>query len=181
MGNKKKNKHKHMAHSYVRIWIHAVFGTKYREELIAPSIKQQVYQIIIDEVKGLDCSLLAINGMPDHVHILFLMNSQKSIADIMHQIKGGSSYQINQQGLVTGKFAWQVGYGAFSVSESGIEGVKTYIKKQEIHHRILSFKEEYERFLDLHGFILEKNGKTTNRNVYQFIRGLDELDKDTTE
>jgi len=145
-------------HSYVKIWVHAVFGTKYRESLIVHKIKKQVHQIIVNEIKGLDCTLLAINGMPDHVHILFLMNAQKSIADIMKQIKGGSSYQINQQDLMTGKFAWQVGYGAFSVSESGIEKVKDYIKNQEIHHQKLTFQEEYERFLELHGFILEGNG-----------------------
>ena len=68
-----------MAHSYVKIWIHAVFGTKYRENIIVPSIKNQVHQIIVNELKGLDCSLLAINGMPDHVHTLFLLNSQKNI------------------------------------------------------------------------------------------------------
>jgi putative transposase len=149
-----------MAHSYVKIWIHVVFGTKYRENLIVPTIKKEVHQIIIDEVNGLDCSLMAINGMPDHVHILFLMNAQKSIADIMKQIKGGSSYQINQKDLMTGKFAWQIGYGAFSVSESGIEKVKDYIKNQEIHHQKQTFQEEYERFLELHGFILEGDGNS---------------------
>lgn len=147
-----------MPHSFVKIWIHAVFGTKYRENLIVPTVKKQVHQIIVDEINGLDCSLLAINGMPDHVHILFLMNAQKSIADIMKQIKGGSSFQINQQELIKGKFAWQVGYGAFSVSESGIEKVKDYIKNQEAHHRKLSFQEEYGCFLELHGFILEDSG-----------------------
>ncbi|PIY11172.1 MAG: transposase [Flexibacter sp. CG_4_10_14_3_um_filter_32_15] len=148
-----------MAHSYVKIWIHAVFGTKYRENIIVPSIKNQVHQIIVNELKGLDCSLLAINGMPDHVHTLFLLNSQKNISEVMKQIKGGTSYQINQQDLIKGKFAWQVGYGAFSVSESGIEKVKEYIKNQEIHHQQMTFQEEYEHFIKLHGLILkDKNG-----------------------
>ena len=146
-----------MAHSYVKIWIHAVFGTKNREHSIVPTIKKQVHQIIVDELNGLNCSLLAINGMPDHVHILFLLNSQKNIAEVMKQLKGGSSYQINQQDLIKYKFAWQVGYGAFSVSESGIEKVKEYIKNQEIHHQKLTFQEEYERLIALHH--LSENSK----------------------
>ncbi len=145
-----------MAHSYVKIWVHAILGTKYRKPLIAPAIKKQVHQIIVEEVKGLGCPLLAINGMPDHVHLLFLMNAQKSIADTMKQIKGGSSHLINQQDLGADKFAWQVGYGAFSVSESGIMKVKQYIKNQEVHHQKLTFQVEYERFLALHGLTGEE-------------------------
>lgn len=149
-----------MAHSYVKIWIHAVFGTKNRENFITPNIKDKVYKIIVNELKGLDCSLLAINGMPDHVHVLFLLNSKKNISEVMKQVKGGTSYQINQQDLIKNKFGWQVGYGAFSVSESSIEKIKMYIKNQEEHHKKMTFQEEYERFIDLHGLILEgkKNG-----------------------
>ncbi|WP_027003421.1 IS200/IS605 family transposase [Hugenholtzia roseola] len=144
-----------MAHSYVKIWVHAVFGTKYRQNLIVPEIKKTVHQIIIDELKGLGCSLMAINSMPDHVHILFLLNRNKNIAEVMKQVKGGSSYRINQQDLTPEKFAWQVGYGAFSVSESVIDKVKDYIKNQEMHHQKLTFQEEYKRFVELHGFIFE--------------------------
>jgi putative transposase len=154
-----------MPHSYVKIWVHAILGTKYREPLITPNIQPTVYQLIIQELEKLDCKLLAINGMPDHVHILFLMNAQKSIADIMKQIKGGSSYQINQQDLTRDKFSWQVGYGAFSVSESGIEKVKAYIKNQEAHHQKLTFQEEYSRFVALHGFILAEDGHLTKKNL----------------
>ncbi|WP_338794217.1 transposase [Bernardetia sp. MNP-M8] len=103
----------------------------------------------------LDCPLLAINGMPNHVHILFLLNKNKNIAEVIKQVKGGTSYQINQQNLTEDKFSWQVGYGAFSVSESGIEKVKEYIKNQELHHQNINFKEEFERFVELHGLILD--------------------------
>jgi REP element-mobilizing transposase RayT len=140
-----------MAHAYVKIWIHAVFGTKYREPLITPEIQKQVYRLIADELEALGCKLLAINGIPDHVHVLFLLNSQKSIAEVMKQIKGGSSYQINQQALTPNRFAWQTGYGAFSVSESGVAQVQQYIARQQEHHRQMPFHEEYERFLALHG------------------------------
>jgi putative transposase len=147
-----------MAHSYVKIWVHAVFGTKHRQNLIVSEIKKTVHQIIIDELKGLDCSLMAINSMPDHVHVLFLLNRNKNIAEIMKQVKGGSSYRIHQQDLISEKFAWQVGYGAFSVRESAIDKVKAYIKNQEMHHQKISFEEEYERFVELHGFMLnDKN------------------------
>jgi REP element-mobilizing transposase RayT len=151
-----------MPHSYVKIWVHAVFGTKYRKNLIVPGIKKQVHQLIIDEVKGLDCPLLAINSMPDHVHILFLLHRNKTIAEVMHQIKGASAYQINQQNLLPGNFAWQIGYGAFSVSESGTSKVKSYIKNQEIRYRKITFKEEYKCFAALHGFILEEGDVDTH-------------------
>lgn len=139
-----------MPHSYTKIWIHAVFGTKNREPLIVASVKAEIHALLRQQVEEMDCKLLAINGMPDHVHLLFLLNPQKSIADIIKQIKGASSHQINQTGLVDGRFAWQTGYGAFSVSESGVEQVQQYIKNQEQHHAKMTFEQEYQRFLKLH-------------------------------
>ena len=88
--------------------------------------------------------------MPDHIHCLFLLNSKKSIADIIKQIKGSSSHFINQENLISEKFAWQTGYAAFSVSESAVRKVHEYIKGQKLHHQKHSFQSEYEELIKLH-------------------------------
>lgn len=90
--------------------------------------------------------------MPDHIHCLFLLNPQKSNAGIIKQIKGSSSHFINQNNLISEKFAWQTGYAAYSVSESVVEKVFQYIKNQKHHHIQKTFQQEYEGFLKLYGF-----------------------------
>ena len=93
--------------------------------------------------------------MPDHIHCLFLLNSQKSIAEVIKQIKGSSSHFINQNNLTVDKFSWQTGYAAYSISESVIEKVFNYIKNQKEHHQKKSFQQEYDDFLKLYGFTQE--------------------------
>ena len=97
------------------------------------------------------CPVRIINGMPDHVHCLFLLNSQKSIADVIKQIKGSTSHFVNQENLINEKFAWQTGYAAFSVSESAMDKVFHYIKNQKEHHLKKPFPNEYDDFLRLNG------------------------------
>ena len=97
-----------------------------------------------------------INGMADHIHILFLLNQNHSIADVFKQIKGNSSHWINQQNFMTSKFAWQIGYGAFSVSESMVKEVEKYIRNQKEHHKKITFREEYELFIKKYGLLIDK-------------------------
>lgn len=89
--------------------------------------------------------------MPDHVHILFLQNPQKTITDIVKQIKGSSSHFINRQELILEKFAWQTGFAAYSVSESQLEVVYNYIKNQKYHHLKKNGQDEFDDFVKLHG------------------------------
>ncbi len=89
--------------------------------------------------------------MADHVHILFLLNQQKSIADVIKQIKGNTSHWINEQSILQEKFLWQTGYGAFSVSESQLEKIYNYIFYQKQHHLKKSFIQEYDEFIQIHG------------------------------
>ncbi|MDG1278829.1 MAG: IS200/IS605 family transposase [Algoriphagus sp.] len=140
-----------MPHSFNKIWIHAIWATKDRLPLISQAKEKQVFQLISDQLCELGCRVRIVNGMPDHVHILFLQNPQKSITEIIKQIKGGSSHHINQNNLTKEKFAWQTGYAAFSVSESVVEKVFQYIKNQKEHHQQKTFQEEYEEFLKLNG------------------------------
>jgi putative transposase len=90
--------------------------------------------------------------MPDHIHCLFLLSPQKSIAEIIKQIKGSSSHFINKNNLITEKFAWQTGYAAYSVSESVVDKVFQYIKNQKKHHTKKTFQQEYDEFLKIYGF-----------------------------
>ena len=140
-----------MPHSYNKIWIHAIWATKERTPLILPTVEKQIFDFIRKQLRETGCPVRIINGMPDHVHCLFLLNPQKSIAEIIKQIKGSSSHFVNQSDLLQEKFVWQTGYAAYSVSESVVEKVFQYIKNQKQHHRKKTFQEEYDAFLKLYG------------------------------
>jgi len=149
-----------MSHSLSKIWIHAVWATKERKPLVISSIEGKVYQFISSQLREMGCPVRIINGMPDHVHCLFLLSREKSISDVIKQIKGSSSHFINQNEMISEKFAWQTGYAAFSVSESGVEKVYQYIKNQKRHHANKSSLQEHEEFLTLHGLNKENQSET---------------------
>ena len=140
-----------MSHSFSKIWIHAVWATKERVPLINPAAEEKIHGYIHEELKELGCPVRIINGMPDHIHCLFLLNPQKSIAEVIKQIKGSSSHFINANSLIVEKFAWQTGYAAYSVSESVVERVFQYIKNQKQHHQKRTFQQEYDEYLKLYG------------------------------
>ena len=91
--------------------------------------------------------MIAINGMPDHIHVFMGINPKQSISDLMQDIKGDSSKWINNNQFVRSHFEWQSGYGAFSYGHSQIDSVVKYIQQQETHHRRRSFLDEYTAFL----------------------------------
>ena len=119
--------------------------------LLKDHFSDQIYEHINDRLCGLGCDVRIISGTEDHLHILFLLSPDKTIAQVIKAIKGESSHWINQQDFLNTKFAWQIGYGAFSVSESNVEGVENYIHRQEEHHRRMTFQEEYDRFIQKYG------------------------------
>ena len=123
-----------MPQSFNRIWIHAIWATKLREPYIHLSIEKQVYDFVADQFNRQGCPVRIINGMPDHIHCLFLLSPHKSITDIIKQVKGSSSYFINHNLLPDTSFAWQRGFAAFSVCESSLDTVFRYIKYQKEHH-----------------------------------------------
>ena len=142
-----------MPHSFNKIWIHAIWSTKERQPLIPSAVDLNVYTFLREELIELGCAVRIINGMPDHVHSLFLLNPQKPITDILKYVKGISSHSINEQNLVSKKFSWQTGYAAYSVSESQLEKVFQYIKNQKQHHQKKTFLQEYDELLGLHGLV----------------------------
>jgi putative transposase len=141
-----------MPHLYNKIWIHAIWATKLRAPMIHINVERQIHQFISDQLREQGCPVRILNGMPDHIHCLFLLSPQNSIAEVIKQIKGSSSHFINQNNLIPEGFAWQTGYAAYSVSESVFEKVFQYIKNQKQHHHKKSFIQEYEEFLKLYGF-----------------------------
>ena len=138
-----------MPHSYNKIWIHAIWATKNRIPLIAAPIEKQVFNFMRRQFEESGCPVRIINGMPDHVHCLFLLNPQKSISEVIKQVKGSTSHFINEQDLIKEKFAWQTGYASYSVSESVLKKVFQYIEQQKQHHAKKSFQQEYDEFIKL--------------------------------
>ncbi|WP_460962349.1 IS200/IS605 family transposase [Spirosoma litoris] len=137
-----------MPNTYTQIHLHLVFAVKHRTAIIAPRWKYDLYSYMTGIIHNHNHRLLAINGMPDHVHILIGMRPNQSLSDLMQQLKQGSSQWINDQRLTGSRFAWQEGYGAFSYGRSQLPAVINYIANQEEHHRTRTFLEEYRRFLD---------------------------------
>jgi putative transposase len=140
-----------MSHAKNKVWIHGVFSTKYRKPLITKTIQGVVYENLHLNLKKTGCYLEAMGGIEDHVHILFLLSRSKSISEVFQQLKGGSAHAINQMGLMDGAFHWQVGYAAFSVSESRVQQVVRYIERQEEHHKKVAFDAEWHSLLEKHG------------------------------
>ena len=108
------------------------------------------------QLLDMQCTVRIINGMPDHVHILFLRNPKLAITDVVKQVKGNTSHWINQENLIPEKFGWQTGYGIFSVSESQLDRVYHYIRNQKEHHRAKPFADEYDEFVLAHGLTINK-------------------------
>jgi len=135
-----------MANTYTQIHIHTIFAVRNRIGLIQNKWKDELYKYITGIIQSYKHKLLAINGMPDHLHIFFGMRPTQS--DLMQDIKGSSSKWINDRKFVKGKFEWQEGYGAFTYSKSQESSVIAYIQDQEVHHRKRNFLEEYKEFLE---------------------------------
>jgi len=136
-----------MANTYTQIHVQFVFAVKFRNGLIHASFKEELYQYISGIIKANNHKLLAINGMPDHLHIFIGMRPTQSISDLLQDIKGSSSKWINEKKFLKVKFEWQEGYGAFSYSKSHVKNVIEYIQNQENHHKKETFREEYLKFL----------------------------------
>lgn len=137
-----------MANTYTQIHIQGIFAVKKRTGLIQQEWKDELYKYITGIIQAQDHKLLAINGMPDHLHIFFGMRPVQSLSDLMQEIKQDSSKWINQKRFIKEKFAWQEGFGAFSYSKSQASRVIAYVQNQEVHHRKITFLDEYKKFLE---------------------------------
>lgn len=138
--------------SYVRIAVHAVWGTKNRFPFLTDDLREKVMKHIQDNCKAKGIFLDTINGYTDHLHCLLFMNADTAITKTLQLIKGESSFWINKQKLTKAKFEWADEYFAVSVSESMIPRVRKYIICQANHHRKVTFAQEYEQFMSTFDF-----------------------------
>ncbi|HTB85703.1 MAG TPA: IS200/IS605 family transposase [Candidatus Sulfotelmatobacter sp.] len=139
-----------MAHTFTHLLTHIVFSTKERRPLLDADLKARLFPYLGGIIRAHDGKALIINGPSDHVHILASLAAKYALSDLMRELKADSSGWVhkNFQGQKT--FAWQIGYGAFSVSHSSLPEVEKYIAGQEEHHRKVSFQEEFVAFLKKH-------------------------------
>lgn len=142
-----------MPSTFSQIYIQIVFAVKGRESLIHSSWEEELHKYISGTVKNKEQKLIAINGMPDHIHILIGMKPTCCLSDLVREIKKSSNDFIKEKKFVREKFTWQEGYGAFSYSHSSLDNVINYIKNQKEHHQKKTFKEEYLELL--HKFEIE--------------------------
>ena len=140
-----------MPSTFTNLLYHIVFSTRQRRDLIQPTWEPELYRYLGGIVRGEGGHLLEIGGTMDHVHLLAKFKPAISVSQMLQCIKGHSSKWINERPDHTSRFAWQPGYGAFSVSESQVDGVQRYIRSQKQHHRETSFQDEFVRLLVKHG------------------------------
>jgi REP element-mobilizing transposase RayT len=136
-----------MANTYTQLYFHVVFAVKGRNNHISNKWKDELYKFITGIITNKNQKLMIINGMPNHIHLLIGTKPNCNLSDLVRDIKANSSKWVNEKMFIKGKFEWQTGFGAFTVSQSGVQNVINYIKNQEEHHRKKSFKKEYIGFL----------------------------------
>jgi putative transposase len=141
-----------MPQSLAEIIVHAVFSTKDRRPLLkAPAIRQEMHRYLGGILGNLDCQPIIVGGVEDHVHLLCTLSRTCKLSDMVKEVKRGSSLWIKERDPRMGDFAWQAGYGIFSIGFSQIEAVRNYIASQEEHHRKHSFQDEFRSLLKRYG------------------------------
>ena len=140
-----------MANTYTQIYIHVVFAVEGRQNLIAPEHNDELQKYITGIVSAQKHKLIAINNMPDHLHLLGGLRPDAALSDLVRDIKANSSRFINEKRWVMGRFSWQEGFGAFSYSRSQLGTVIRYIENQQEHHAKKSFRDEYTELLEKFG------------------------------
>ena len=140
-----------MSSSYCNLLYHIVFSTKDREPWMIPSIGPRIHEYIGGAIRGEGGIALIVNGTADHIHILAKLRQDKALSKLIGELKANSSGWVSRTFKQALGFAWQEGYGAFTVSESQVPRVRGYIERQEQHHRSVSFLEEFKVILRAHG------------------------------
>jgi putative transposase len=145
-----------MPQSLSSILIHLVFSTKNREPFITADIESDLHDYLGGIFRRCECPSLLIGGTADHIHALFVLSRTKTVASVVEGVKVGSSKWIKTKGEAFQSFQWQTGYGAFSVSQSGLEKVRSYIANQQQHHYQISFQDEYRLLCEKYGVAIDE-------------------------
>jgi REP element-mobilizing transposase RayT len=137
-----------MADSYSKIYIQIVFAVRKRNPLISPAWEEELFKYMTGIITQKGQKLLAINGLPDHIHIFMGIQAKCCLSDLVREIKKSSNNFIKKNGFVRSHFQWQEGFAAFSYGQSQIGRVIKYIDNQKQHHLVRTFEEEYIEFLE---------------------------------
>ena len=151
-----------MANTYTQIYIQIIFAVEGRQNLIQPEHNDELQKYITGIVSGQKQKLLAINNVPDHVHMLVGLKPDLSLSELVRDVKANSSRFIKDKKWVAGRFSWQEGFGAFSYSRSQLDTVIRYIQNQQTHHARRSFREEYLQLLRRFGVEYDERFIFTN-------------------
>jgi REP-associated tyrosine transposase len=145
-----------MGHTATNVLVHFIFSTRHRALLITKEVEADLHAYLGGIMRELGGVALCINGMPDHVHLLIRMPSTHSVAEVARVVKTNSSRWLHERWPQCKAFAWQPGYGAFSVSESGQDDVREYILRQHEHHAKRSFEDEFVAFLKKNHIVVDE-------------------------
>ncbi len=145
-----------MPHSFSHLLLHCVFSTKERQKIITPELQERLYPYLGGIARENKMKALAAGGTDDHVHLLLSLPATLAVAKAMQLIKGGSSKWIHDSFPAHRTFAWQEGYGAFSIGIADVNRTIAYIKNQAEHHRRQDFKQEFLAFLNKHEIEYDK-------------------------
>jgi putative transposase len=137
-----------MAQTLVSLYVHVIFSTKNRADLIQPNVEEELWSYIGGILNNNKSKLLASNGVENHIHLLMSLSKNIALSELIGDVKRDSSKWIKTKGNEYQNFQWQDGYGAFSVGYTQLDDVKEYIAKQKIHHAKTSFEDELRYFLD---------------------------------
>ena len=139
-----------MSDTFSNLSVHVVFSTKDRIPVMTKNVRKQLFPYLGGIVRGLDGTVIAIGGMPDHAHLVARLPTMMCVAEFVGEVKANSSRWMNER-ATNGKFGWQNGYGAFSISQSVVSSVAQYVRNQDRHHRLRSFEDELKMLLTRHG------------------------------
>ena len=145
-----------MSHSHTKLIYHCIFSTKHRQPLLNDDLRASVCSYIAGILRQSGNHLVRAGGTTDHLHLLVELKQDTPIAEAMRVVKANSSKWVNENLPSERRFAWQTGYGAFSVSSSAVPSVLEYIDNQETRHRCRSFQEEYLALLERHGITCDE-------------------------
>jgi len=140
-----------MSDSYTNLLYHIVFSTKDRRPLITPEYEPRLYEYIGGIIRGVGGISLELNGTEDHVHLLAKLRPDRALSDVLRKLKANATGWMHDVFPALEDFSWQRGYGAFTVSQSNVEEVRNYLRRQKEHHAKISFRDEFIQFLKANG------------------------------
>lgn len=139
-----------MPQSLSRVYVHLIFSTKHRLPVLHDDVRESLHRYAATVLRNIDCPPVLINSVEDHIHILHELGRTISISDAVQNLKTSTSRWLKTQSGRLSDFAWQSGYGEFSVSRSNLDEVRAYIANQREHHRVTTFQDEFLAFLERH-------------------------------